>query len=756
MTQRIATRTRRRVPFIQQLGADDCGAACLAMVLAAHGVHDVASECRALCGGGRDGVRLRALSTVAERFGLIAQPVAVAPADFSTVALPAIAHWKARHFVVVERWSSKRVTIIDPALGRQILTADDFLAGYSGVTLVCGAGPGLVSRPRRRVPLWLDYLAAMFHDLSARSALAQIIAGSVLLQALGLAMPLFTKLIVDDVTPPGSSLSLSVIALGMGIVVVARAATSFVRSAVMLRLQTRLDARLTEGFFDHLLRLPYRFYQGRSSGDLLMRLSSNTMIRDILTTQLLSVMLDGPFALLYLVVLLVIAPTFALLVVGLSVVQAALVLASLPRLRDLGQRMLAAKSDEQSCLVELMKGIAHLKAAGAEARAYDRWIELFRRQLAVFMERGYFTAKVDIALGVLRSASPLALLWYGASLVLAGKLPLGTMLALSALAASFLTPFMALVQSSQQLQLLDAYIERLIDVLHAEPESRVAAPSVHVISPHLKGSIEVRGLTFRFAPDSPAIIDDVSFSIAPGEKLAIVGPTGSGKSTMLMLLLGLYEASAGEVRYDGIPLSELDPHVVRRRCGIVLQDVALFGGTVRSNIALNAPDAPLEQVIEAARLSGFDDDVERMPMRYETRLAESGGNLSGGQRQRLAIARALVSRPDILMLDEASSHLDVVAEQRLIANLEQLRCTRVVIAHRLTAVRSADQILLLQRGRVVERGTHEQLTALGGAYAALAAEQGSLASDRRPGAGAAFARGRWMEQHGHRGWRASI
>ncbi len=225
---------------------------------------------------------------------------------------------------------------------------------------------------------------------------------------------------------------------------------------------------------------------------------------------------------------------------------------------------------------------------------------------------------------------------------------------------------------------------------------------------------------------------------------------------MLMLLLGLYEASAGEVRYDGIPLSELDPHVVRRRCGIVLQDVALFGGTVRSNIALNAPDAPLEQVIEAARLSGFDDDVERMPMRYETRLAESGGNLSGGQRQRLAIARALVSRPDILMLDEASSHLDVAAEQRLIANLEQLRCTRVVIAHRLTAVRSADQILLLQRGRVVERGTHEQLTALGGAYAALAAEQGSLASDRRPGAGAALARGRWMEQHGHRGWRASI
>jgi ATP-binding cassette, subfamily B, bacterial len=285
------------------------------------------------------------------------------------------------------------VTIIDPAIGRQTLTPEEFAQGYSGVALVCEAGPDLVTSPRRRVPLWFDYLVAMFHDLSAQGALAQIIAGSVLLQVLGLAMPLFTKLIVDDVAPAGSTLSLSVIAIGMAIVIVSRAATSFVRNAVMLRLQTRLDARLTEGFFEHLLRLPYRFYQGRSSGDLLMRLSSNTMIRDILTAQLLSVLLDGPFALLYLGVLVAVAPPFALLVAGLSAVQAVLVLVTLRPLRDLGQRMLAAKSDEQSCLVELMKGIAHLKASGAERQAYDRWIELFRRQLGVFLERGYFTAK---------------------------------------------------------------------------------------------------------------------------------------------------------------------------------------------------------------------------------------------------------------------------------------------------------------------------------------------------------------------------
>jgi ABC-type bacteriocin/lantibiotic exporter with double-glycine peptidase domain len=223
-----------------------------------------------------------------------------------------------------------------------------------------------------------------------------------------------------------------------------------------------------------------------------------------------------------------------------------------------------------------------------------------------------------------------------------------------------------------------------------------------------------------------------------------------------MLLLGLYVPTSGQVLHDGIPLAELDPQVVRRRCGVVLQDISLFGGSIQSNIALNAPHASLEQIIDAARLAGFDDDVARMPMRYETRLAESGANLSGGQRQRLAIARALVTRPDVLLLDEASSHLDVAAEQRLIENLERLRCTRVVIAHRLTAVRSADQILVLHHGRAVERGTHEELMGGGGAYAALAAEQGSLAGGRRPGADVAFALGTRMDHHGHRGWRASI
>jgi len=501
----------------------------------------------------------------------------------------------------------------------------------------------------------------------------------------------------------------------------------------MTRLQARLDARLTQGFFDHLLALPYRFFQGKTSGDLLMRLSSNTMIREMLTTQLLSFVLDGPLSALFLLIMFVVSPQLATLAAVLALGQAALALASLRPLRDLAQRTVVAKTDEQSCLVELMKGIAYIKASAGEQRAYDRWAELFRRQLGVYVERSYLAAKVELALGFARTASPLVLLWYGAYLVSGGSMPLGTMLGLTTLAASFLTPVTSLVQSTQQLQLLDAYVERLTDVLDAERERR-ADVSQRVRAARLAGRIDVRGLSYRFSTDGPMIVDDVSFSVTPGQKLGIVGPTGSGKSTILMLLLGLYEPTAGEVLYDGIPLCELDPRDVRRWCGVVLQDSAAFAGSFKTNILLNTPAASADQINAAAQIAGLANDIGRLPMAYETRVAEGGSNLSGGQRQRLAIARAIAPRPSILLLDEASSHLDVAAEAELNAHLERLRCTRIVIAHRLSAVRTADQILVLRSGRVVERGTHQQLLRERGMYAALAAAQGPSGSATYDGA----------------------
>jgi ABC-type bacteriocin/lantibiotic exporter with double-glycine peptidase domain len=300
------------------------------------------------------------------------------------------------------------------------------------------------------------------------------------------------------------------------------------------------------------------------------------------------------------------------------------------------------------------------------------------------------------------------------------------MLALTALAAAFLTPIMSIVQNVQQLQLLDAYVERLTDVLDAEPERVAVTAAPPRKLERINGRIEVRGVTYRFPGGGPAVVHDVSFAVAPGGTLGIVGPTGSGKSTILMLLLGLYQPTEGEILYDGVPFADIDPRDVRRWCGVVLQDSVVFGGTIRSNIELNAPGSLTDAVDRAAQLAGLADEIARLPMGYETRVAEGGSNLSGGQRQRLAIARAVLTKPSVLLLDEASSHLDVASEARLNASLEQLRCTRVVVAHRLTAVGTAHQIIVLDGGRVVERGTHRDLISHGGTYAALAKAQGSM------------------------------
>jgi ABC-type bacteriocin/lantibiotic exporter with double-glycine peptidase domain len=643
--------------------------------------------------------------------------------SLATLPLPLIAHWKSRHFVVVERVTRKGALIVDPAQGRRNVTSAELAEAFSGTAIVFQARPDLVRRPMSRVPIWVWYLAAMFRDSAAKLAFAQVIAGSLVLQAAGLAVPLFTMVVVDDVAPNGSAVALDTVGLAMLLVVAVKTITTLVRGAVMIRLQSRLDRQLTERFFDHLVHLPFRFFQGRSSGDLLMRLTSNTMIREILTTQLLSLLLDGPFTLVYLAILAMMSPSFAALVAGVALLQVLIVMVSLRPLRELGQRTVATRSDEQSCLVELMKGITYVKASGAEQRAFDRWVSLFRRQLAVFIERSHYSAQLDSTLGIIRTASPMLLLWYGATLVVAGELPLGTMLALTALAAAFLTPVMSLVQNAQQLQMLDGHVERLADVLTTEPERTPRAPAI-IPGGKLTGRVDVTGLSYRFGADGPLVVDNVSFSVDRGRTLGIVGPTGSGKSTIIMLLLGLYEPTGGDVQYDGISLADLDPQLVRRSCGVVLQDSALFGGSLRSNLTLNAPGATKDQLDTVVRAACLADEVSRFPMGYDTRLAESATNLSGGQRQRIAIARALLNQPAILLLDEASSHLDVASEARLNENLATLECTRIVVAHRLSAVRAADEIIVMQSGRVAERGTHASLMCAGGAYAALAQAQG--------------------------------
>jgi ABC-type bacteriocin/lantibiotic exporter with double-glycine peptidase domain len=474
------------------------------------------------------------------------------------------------------------------------------------------------------------------------------------------------------------------------------------------------------GFLKHVLSLPFRFFQHRSSGDLLMRFGSSTSIRTALTGQTVSAILDGTLVVVYLAILLTVRPWFGALVLAFGIIQTGILIATTPRLHQLLRRELAATAESQNYLVESLSGIATLKASGGEDRAFAHWSSLFGKQLNISLQRSHVSDIVETARSALQIVAPLLLLWITAFDVLQGTLSVGTMLALNVLAISFLTPLASLVSSFHQVQIVGAHVDRLADVFESSPEQNTGAVADVV---RLSGRIEFRNVWFRYECNGPWIVRNVSLKIEPGQKVALVGSTGSGKSTLAKLLLALHMPDEGDVLFDGMPIQQLNYRALRAKFGTVLQDVFLFSGTIRANVAFNDPQLSLGQLKEAASLACIHDEIMAMPMAYETLLSEGGAGLSGGQRQRLAIARALAHRPAVLLLDEATSHLDAVTERKVELNLSALSSTRIVIAHRLSTVRNADLILVLDRGTIVARGSHEELLAEGGLYSTLVRSQ---------------------------------
>ena len=703
----------RRVPVLRQMANMECGAACLAMILSYYGRKTSIPEASNYLGIGRDGASALAIATAGREQGLRVRAYTIEPTDFQDVKCPAIVHWNFNHFLIVERWTPKYVDVVDPAIGRRSLSAAEFDAGFTGVVLVCEPGVNFERRAAAQ-PFWRSFLVR--YALQTPGLLAQIIGATLLLQLFGLILPIFTKILVDHVLPMHNVDILTILGLGMLMMLLAQVVTSYLRSALLIHVQARLDSQMMLSFFEHLLTLPFKFFQQRSSGDLLMRLGSNAVIREMLTGQTISMLLDGSLVLAYVLLILLQFPVFGLAIIAIALLQVVLLLSTTRKVHNLVQSDLAAQAQSQSYLVETLSRIETVKAAGAEERIFDHWSNLFFTQLNVSLQRNYLSIVIETGVTGLRILSPMLLLWIGAYKVLNATMSLGTMLALNTLAASVMAPLASLIANGQRLQLVGSHLERIADVLQAEPEQDTQKVRR---ADRQTGSIELQNVSFRYNSKAPLVLKNISIKIEPGQKIALVGRTGSGKSTLARLLLGFHPPTSGTILYDGVPLEEMNYRTLRRQFGAVLQDPQLFSGSIRQNISFNDPALPLDKIVETARLAHIHDEIMAMPMNYEAVIAEGSSTLAGGQCQRLSIARALAHEPAILLLDEATSHLDVLTEQLVEENLSSLSCTRIVIAHRLSTIRNADVILVLHEGEIVERGTHAELIERRNYYANL-------------------------------------
>ena len=666
------------------------------MVVSAHGLHIGLPELRRRFPLSLKGAKLSHLIQIAQQLGFSTRPLRLDMEDLGKFKLPCILHWDLNHFVVLAKVGRNKVTILDPAIGERVLSLAEVSDHFTGVALELA--PTAEFKPQKAVPaITARQLTGPVRGLWR--ALGLLLLLSVALQVFVVLAPFFMQWVVDQVLVSADRDLLTVLGLGFGLALLLQIAIGLLRGVAVVNLSSRLGLQWMGNVFAHLLKLPLDFFEKRHLGDVTSRLSSVQAIQRTLTTSFVEALIDGLMAVVTLGLMLFYSWKLALVTLLAVALYAGIRALAYRPLRDGTEQQLVASAKQQTHLLESLRGMQSLKVAGEESRrrsTYDNlMVETVNKDVRVAHLGLGFNGASQLVFGIER----IAVIWIGAVLALGNVFSVGMLIAYLAYKDQFAGRMSALIDKWVEFRMLRLHGERLADIVLTSPEEDHALPEA---LPPQDVRIEVQNLSFRYAEGEPWVLRECSFSITPGESVAVIGASGCGKTTLVKLLLGLLKPSEGSIRIGGHDLHKLGARNVRSIVGAVMQDDQLFAGSIADNIGFFDPEFDLERIEHAARLAAVHDDIAAMPMGYHGLIGDMGSSLSGGQKQRIILARALYRQPKLLFLDEATSHLDVGNEQLVNAAIRRLNVTRVIVAHRPETIASADRVLVMDKGRIVQ------------------------------------------------------
>lgn len=705
-----------KTPTIYQMEATECGAASLSMIFAYYGKHMPLEKMRIETGVSRDGCNAKNIMRAGKKYGFEVKGFRKSLDNLLKLTPPCIIHWNFNHFVVYEGQKGKNYYINDPAMGRRKLTYEELDDAFTGIVLTFEKKKEFRKSKKERT---------LFSFIKTRlkgqySSIMALIGIGLLLVFPGMVIPVFSQVFIDDILLGGNTDWMTAFLAIMAFTMLFQAVLTLYRSLLLLKLQNKMSMISAHKFLYHMFRLPMNFFDQRYADDLAERVENNNNVSNFLAGDLAETMLNIFVACFYLILMLSYSPLLTLIGIAGIAINMTLVKASSKVIANSTMKM---QQDQGKLVGAVFAGLnitSTLKAAGAENEYISRILGYYAKTIRMEQKLGSVQQYLNAIPEVFNGGADILVLMMGGILVIKGNMTAGMLIAYTSLLGSFVAPVNKLVEFIQKIQTLKADMNRVEDIMRYEEDEKFRTKAKNItMTEKLSGDVELEGISFGYSILEKPLVEDFHFHLPSGSSIAFVGASGCGKSTVSKIVSGLYIPWSGEIYMDNMPVRDIPKEILSSSVSTVSQNITLFSGTIRDNLTMWNKSILEEDMIQAAKDACIHDIITKKPGAYEYVLTEGGDNMSGGQRQRLEIARALVTNPTVLIMDEATSALDPLVEKQIMDNIKRRGCTCVIVAHRLSAIRDCDEIIVMEHGKIVQRGSHEQLMSQPGHYQKL-------------------------------------